>query len=97
MAAFVYAGPDSASSTAAEKEDISFRINQALKGLGNGWMVHIDAVRHPSHEYPTADRNFFPSKIAAAIALKNDANTLRLKAHCMKVNLLLSSPTSHLY
>lgn len=67
MAAFVYAGPDSASSTAAEKEDISFRINQALKGLGNGWMVHIDAVRHPSPRYPTADRNFFPSKIAAAI------------------------------
>ncbi len=67
MAAFVYAGPDSASSTAAEKEDISFRINQALKGLGNGWMVHIDAVRHPSPRYPAANRSYFKSDIAKAI------------------------------
>ena len=67
MAAFVYSGPDSASSTAAEKEDISFRINQALKNLGNGWMVHIDAVRHPSPRYPAADKSFFTSDIAAAI------------------------------
>jgi hypothetical protein len=26
-----------------EREAVSLRINQALAGLGNGWMVHVDA------------------------------------------------------
>ena len=48
MAAWLYQGDDNASSTDEQREMVSFRINQALSGLGNGWMVHIDAVRRPA-------------------------------------------------
>ena len=47
MAAWLYQGDDNASSTEEQREMVSFRINQALSGLGNGWMVHVDAVRRP--------------------------------------------------
>lgn len=45
MAAWLYRGDDQASSTEPQREAVSFRINQALSPLGNGWMVHVDAVR----------------------------------------------------
>ena len=48
MAAWLYKGDDNASSTEEQREMVSFRINQALAGLGNGWMVHVDAVRRPA-------------------------------------------------
>jgi len=37
MAAWLYKGNDNASSTDEQREIVSFRINQALAGLGNGW------------------------------------------------------------
>jgi type IV secretory pathway VirB4 component len=45
MAAWVFCGDDTASSTETERERVSFRINQALSRLGNGWMIHVDAVQ----------------------------------------------------
>ena len=51
MAAWLYQGDDNASSTEAQREMVSFRINQAVAGLGNGWMVHVDAVRRHSPSY----------------------------------------------
>jgi len=51
MAAWLYQGDDHASSTDEQRESVSFRINQALAGLGNGWMMHVDAVRRPAPHY----------------------------------------------
>ena len=48
MASWLYKGEDNASSTDEQREMVSFRINQALTGLGNGWMLHVDAVRRPA-------------------------------------------------
>ena len=48
MAAWVFCGDDTASSTDTERERVSFRINQALSRLGNGWMIHVDAIRKPA-------------------------------------------------
>ena len=48
MAAWRYACADTASSTEAEQEQLSAQINRALQSLGNGWMVHVDAVRQPA-------------------------------------------------
>ncbi|WP_230956764.1 hypothetical protein [Xylella fastidiosa] len=45
MASWLYRGADNASATEAERELISFRINQALASFDNAWMVHVDAVR----------------------------------------------------
>ncbi|MGJ0492647.1 VirB4 family type IV secretion/conjugal transfer ATPase [Methylobacter sp.] len=67
MAAWLYKGDDNASSTDEQREMVSFRINQALVGLGNGWMVHVDAVRRPAPDYPGHGLSHFPDPVSAAI------------------------------
>ncbi|EMT7299028.1 conjugal transfer protein TrbE, partial [Neisseria gonorrhoeae] len=67
MAAWIYRGKDMGSSTVAEREDVSLRINQAFVGLGSGWMVHVDAARRPAPNYTEAGRNYFDSYVTEAI------------------------------
>lgn len=67
MASWFYRGADNASATEAEREIISFRINQALAPLGNGWMVHVDAVRRPAPSYSNPNLSHFPDAVSAAI------------------------------
>ena len=67
MAAWLYRGDDNASSTEAQREVVSFRINQALAGLGSGWMVHADAVRRPAPSYAAKGVSHFPDAVSAAI------------------------------
>ncbi|MEO8626815.1 MAG: VirB4 family type IV secretion/conjugal transfer ATPase [Betaproteobacteria bacterium] len=67
MAAWLYYGDDNASSTEAQREMVSFRINQALTGLGNGWMIHVDAVRRPAPIYSERGLSHFPDGITAAM------------------------------
>jgi type IV secretion/conjugal transfer VirB4 family ATPase len=67
MAAWLYQGDDNANSTDEQREMVSFRINQALSGLGNGWMVHVDAVRRPAPGYSDRGRSHFPDPVSAAV------------------------------
>lgn len=67
MAAWIYTGEDNASSTDEQREMVSFRINQALAGMGNGWMIHVDAVRRPAPSYSDRGLSHFPDQMTAAI------------------------------
>jgi len=67
MAAWLYQGDDNASSTEEQREMVSFRINQALAGLGSGWMVHVDAVRRPAPNYSERGVSTFTDPVSAAI------------------------------
>jgi type IV secretion system protein TrbE len=67
MAAWIYQGDDNASSTEVQRELVSLRINQALSGLGNGWMVHVDAVRRPAPNYMERGRSHFPDPVSQAV------------------------------
>lgn len=67
MASWLYKGDDNASSTDEQREMVSFRINQALAGLGSGWMVHVDAVRRPAPNYSERGVSTFTDSVSAAI------------------------------
>lgn len=67
MAAWLYEGEDNASSTDEQREMVSFRLNQALSGMGNGWMIHVDAVRRPAPAYPAPNASSFPDPLTAAV------------------------------
>jgi type IV secretion system protein VirB4 len=67
LAAWLYQGDDNASSTEPQREMVSFRINQALAGLGSGWMVHVDAVRRPAPNYIDRGLSHFRDPLSAAI------------------------------
>src|SRR5712691_11201864 len=47
-----FRGPDLDSATPAELVAITSRLNNALRRLGSGWAVFIEAQRVPAHRYP---------------------------------------------
>ena len=68
MASWLYKGNDNASSTNPQREMVSFRINQALSSLDNGWMIHVDAVRRPAPNYSTRNLSAFPDPVSFQIS-----------------------------
>ena len=67
LAGWLYTSDDNDSSTEAHRESISARLNQAISRLGNGWMIHVDAVRRPAPSYSERGLSTFPDRITAAI------------------------------
>lgn len=67
MASWMYAGDDSASSTELQQERISAVLNAALAGMGDGWMIHVDAVRREAPRYIERGLSKFPDRVSAAI------------------------------
>ncbi|MCB1934916.1 MAG: VirB4 family type IV secretion/conjugal transfer ATPase [Nitrosomonas sp.] len=67
MAAWQFCGADTASSTDVEREQVSQHINQTLSRLGNGWMIHVDAIRKPAQRYSDKGLSNYPDPVTAAI------------------------------
>ena len=67
IASWLYKGDDNASSTDEQREIVSYRINQALSGLGSGWMLHVDAVRRNAPNYSDPESSYFPEVVTLAI------------------------------
>ena len=47
-----FRGPDLDSATAAELVAITSRLNNALRRLGSGWAIFVEAQRVPANRYP---------------------------------------------
>ncbi|WGS02992.1 conjugal transfer protein TrbE (plasmid) [Bradyrhizobium sp. ISRA443] len=67
MAGWYFAGPDSESSTDAERNEVSRQINTILARLGSGWMIQVEAVRVPTTDYPARRDCHFPDPVTRAI------------------------------
>ena len=67
MAGWYFAGPDSESSTDAERNEVSRQINTILARLGSGWMIQVEAVRVPTTDYPARQDCHFPDAVTRAI------------------------------
>jgi type IV secretion system protein VirB4 len=55
LAGLRFRGPDLESSTEDELMAVRARLNNALRRLGTGWCVHVDARRRPASVYPDSD------------------------------------------
>src|ERR1700750_2482970 len=49
-----FRGPDLDSATAAELVAITSRLNNALRRLGSGWAIFVEAQRLPANSYPNS-------------------------------------------
>lgn len=67
MAAWEIRGADTESSTADELAAVSSRVNVAIRRLGVGWCLHVDAVRLPSTEYFPREHSHFPDRVSSLI------------------------------
>jgi type IV secretion/conjugal transfer VirB4 family ATPase len=65
LTGWTYRGPDTSSATAEDLNLLSAHVSKALLPLGNGWMVHFDAVRHAAPGY--APHGAFPDPVTFLI------------------------------
>jgi type IV secretion/conjugal transfer VirB4 family ATPase len=55
LTALRFRGPDLESSTEDELMAVRARLNNALRRLGTGWCLHVEARRRPADAYPASD------------------------------------------
>ncbi|MCT4625650.1 conjugal transfer protein TrbE [Halodesulfovibrio sp.] len=67
LAGWKYSGNDTASSMPEELAAVSSRVSNALKDIGTGWSLYVNAVRSSAQDYPQAERSAFPDKVTQAI------------------------------
>ncbi len=79
MASWYFRGRDTQSATNAELASISGRLNAALCMLGEGWMLHCDAVRRQANSYP--EKGAFPDKTSLVIDEERRQQFLEEGAH----------------
>ncbi|NKL60091.1 conjugal transfer protein TrbE [Rhizobium leguminosarum] len=81
MAGWYFAGPDSESSTDAERNEVSRQINAILSRLGSGWMIQVEAIRVPTGDYPTEAESHFPDPVTRAIDGERRAHFQKVSGH----------------
>ena len=62
-----FRGPDLDSATSAELVSTTARLNGALRRLGSGWAVFVEAQRVPANRYP---RSRFPDAASALVEME---------------------------
>jgi hypothetical protein len=89
LAAWEFEGRDTASSTEEELDYVAEQVNQALLPLGNGWMLHVDAVRRPATSYPREDQSHFPDAVSKMI--DDERRAFFEGAECFVTNTVLTA------
>jgi type IV secretion/conjugal transfer VirB4 family ATPase len=65
-----FRGPDLDSAVPAELVGVAGRLNNALRRLGSGWAIFVEAQRQPSNTYP---ENSFPEAASALVDAERKA------------------------
>lgn len=73
-----FRGPDLDSATPAELVGTAARLNSALRRLGSGWAIFVEAVRRPAQDYPECT---FPDPASALIERERAAQFAQEGAH----------------
>jgi type IV secretion system protein VirB4 len=73
-----FRGPDLNSAVPAELVGVAARLNNALRRLGSGWAVFVEAQRHPAGNYPASR---FPDPASALVDLERRAQFEEQGAH----------------
>ena len=81
IAGYFYRGQDLASVTPAELNRISAAANSAFSKLTSEWMLHQDAIRIESRQYPSPSANAYPEFISALIDEERRQQFNRGNAH----------------
>jgi type IV secretion/conjugal transfer VirB4 family ATPase len=80
-----FRGPDLDSATAAELVAAAGRLNNALRRLGSGWAVFVEAQRNAAEAYPVSD---FPDPVSALVETERRADFLQAGAHFESAHFL---------
>jgi type IV secretion system protein TrbE len=73
-----FRGPDLDSAVPAELVGVAGRLNNALRRLGSGWAVFVEAQRYPANKYP---EGHFPDVASALVDVERRAQFEEEGAH----------------
>ena len=73
-----FRGPDLDSSVPAELVAVAGRLNNALRRLGSGWAIFVEAQRHPAKSYPAGA---FPDHASALVEAERKADFEEAGSH----------------
>src|SRR5262245_26201549 len=73
-----FRGPDLDSATPAELIGTTARLNNALRRLGSGWAIFIEASRHAAQNYPASQ---FPDPVSSLVDAERRAQFEEEGAH----------------
>ncbi|MGF1623940.1 MAG: conjugal transfer protein TrbE [Alphaproteobacteria bacterium] len=73
-----FRGPDLDSATPAELVGTTARLNNALRRLGSGWAIFVEAQRNPATRYPESR---FPDPVSALVDAERKAQFEEAGAH----------------
>jgi len=73
-----FRGPDLDSATPAELVAVTARLNAALRRLGSGWAIFVEAARDPAGGYPD---DTFPDPVSALVERERAAQFAEHGAH----------------
>lgn len=73
-----FRGPDLDSATPAELVGATARLNNALRRLGSGWAIFVEAQRNPARQYPASA---FPDPVSALVDMERKAQFEEEGAH----------------
>jgi type IV secretion system protein VirB4 len=73
-----FRGPDLDSAVPAELVGVASRLNNALRRLGSGWAVFVEAQRYPANKYP---QGHFPDVASALVDVERRAQFEEEGAH----------------
>ena len=73
-----FRGPDLDSAVPAELVGVAGRLNNALRRLGSGWAIFVEAQRHPASQYP---EGYFPDVASALVDVERRAQFEEEGAH----------------
>src|SRR6516225_2196707 len=73
-----FRGPDLDSAVPAELVGVAGRLNNALRRLGSGWAIFVEAQRQPANQYP---EGYFPDAASALVDVERRAQFGEQGAH----------------
>jgi type IV secretion/conjugal transfer VirB4 family ATPase len=73
-----FRGPDLDSATPAELVGVTGRLNNALRRLGSGWAIFVEASRHSAQDYPAST---FPDPVSTLVDAERAAQFEEEGAH----------------
>src|SRR5499427_1754086 len=80
-----FRGPDLDSATPAELVGTTARLNNALRRLGTGWAIFVEASRHAAQNYPVSE---FPDPVSSLVDAERRAQFEEAGAHFESVYYL---------
>lgn len=89
LCGWFFRGPDAASMTPADRNQLTARVNATIARIGSEWALWFEAVRLPASSYPEASASHFPDAVSAMIDEERRAQFMQEEAHFETEHALL--------